>query len=215
VFAHIGRVDPTLEDRSIRVTLRRKLKTDKVERIPKGDPYIELRRKCARWTADNFARLEGSDPKIPDELNDRAADNWRPLLAIAEACSCWLEARNEALRLSAVDDDETDAIVLLRDLADLFDGEERLGPSSVSMTSADIVTKLVAMENRKWSEYRGGRPITPAQVAALLKPFNIFPRKVRNRRDRRLQVQGYRFDQFDTTFKRYLAGLTPLTPFEE
>jgi len=207
-LAHIGRVDPTLEDRSIRVTLRRKLKAEKVERIPNGDPYIALRRKCARWTADNLTRLERAEPEIPDQLNDRAADNWRPLLAIAEACGCWTQARNAALRLSAVDDDETDAIVLLGDLADLFDDEERLDPSSVSMTSADLVMKLVAMEDRKWPEYRGGRPITPAQVAALLKPFKIFPRKVRDR-DRGLQVQGYRFDQFDTTFKRYLARVTP------
>jgi hypothetical protein len=48
------------------------------------------------------------------------------------------------LRLSEIDDDETDAIVLLGDLADIFDGEEREDPSSESMPSAEIVRELEA-----------------------------------------------------------------------
>jgi len=35
------------------------------------------------WAADNFGKLADPDPKMPD-LNDRAADNWHPLLAIAD-----------------------------------------------------------------------------------------------------------------------------------
>jgi hypothetical protein len=210
VFAHIGRVDPTLEDRSVRITLRRRLKTETIERIPKKDPYADLRRKCARFAADNFKHLEEAEPRIPKALNDRAADNWRPLLAIAEACGWEEEARDAALRLSEIDDDETDAIVLLNDLAYLFDREERENPSSVSMSSADIVTQLAAMEDRKWPEYRSGKPITPAQLAELLKPFKIYPRKVQDRHRGR-QVQGYRFDQFDATFRRYLPE-QPLSP---
>jgi len=136
VFAHIGRVDPTLEDRSVRITLRRRLKSETIERIPKGDPYVDLRRKCARWAVDNLNHLEETEPRIPKVLNDRAADNWRPLLVIAETCGWEEEARDAALRLSEIDDDETDAIVLLGDLADLFDREERSDPSSASITSA-------------------------------------------------------------------------------
>jgi putative DNA primase/helicase len=204
VFAHIGRVDPTLEDRSVRITLRRRLKTETIDRIPKGDPYADLRRKCARWTADKFKQLEEAEPRIPKALNDRAADNWRPLLAIAEACGWEEKAREAALHLSEIDDDETDAIMLLGDLADLFDREERENPSSVSMPSADIVRKLAEMEDRKWPEYRNGKPITPTQLAELLKPFKIYPRRVQDRHRGR-QVQGYRCDQFDSTFRRYLA----------
>ena len=72
ICAHIGRVAPTLEDRSIRIELRRRLKTEMIERMPRGDAYAELRRKCARWTADCLEELKGADPKIPAELNDRA-----------------------------------------------------------------------------------------------------------------------------------------------
>jgi len=46
--------------------------------------------------------------------------------------------------------------------------------------------------------------MTSTQLAALLKPFKIRPRKVSDY-DRDRQVQGYRFEQFSTTFKRYLG----------
>jgi putative DNA primase/helicase len=86
------------------LTLQRKPRTAKVERLRKRDnnEFAVLRRKAARWAADNFAKLTDPDPKIPDALNDRAADNWRPLLAIADlAGEDWPKrAREAALVLS-------------------------------------------------------------------------------------------------------------------
>ena len=43
-----------------------------------------LRRRAARWVADHLPALQAADPAVPDELDDRQADNWRPLLAIAD-----------------------------------------------------------------------------------------------------------------------------------
>ena len=213
IFAHIGRIPATLEDRAIKIGLKRKLKDDTIERLPKGDAYLDLRRKCARWTADNFKTLEEADPKIPETLNDRAADSWRPLLAIADLCGFGKEARNAAIKLSEVEDDGTIAIVLLRDLADLFEQEREKDPDAVAMASSGIVTALGEMEGRKWPEYRNGKPITTTQLAALLKPFNIFPRKINSGRGK--QVQGYRFSQFDQTFRRYLGEEVPLASLSE
>jgi hypothetical protein len=61
------------------------------------------------------------------------------------------------------------------------------------------------MEDKKWPEFKAGKPITPAQIAALLKPFGIKPRKVQSDDGVKRQVQGYRFDQFEEAFGRYLA----------
>jgi hypothetical protein len=33
---------------------------------------------------DHVSALTAADPEVPESLNDRAADNWRPLLAIAD-----------------------------------------------------------------------------------------------------------------------------------
>jgi hypothetical protein len=148
--------------------------------------------------------LNSADPKVPAALNDRAADSWRPLLAIADACGFGTEAREAALTLSEVDDDETDAIVLLRDLFDIFKGEKQRNRFAVSLSSTDITAALAEREDRKWPEYRGDNPITPTQLAALLRPFKIYPRKVSDSKRGR-QVQGYRFDQFSTAFRQYLG----------
>src|SRR5262249_14228551 len=79
-IATIRSLADTLEDRAIMVKLQRKRKTAADLRLRKrdNDEFAMLRRKAARWSADNFAKLTDPDPQVPDVLNDRAADNWRP-----------------------------------------------------------------------------------------------------------------------------------------
>ena len=89
----LGNVAPvklpaTLEDRAIVITMRRKTKGETIERYRPdrhGAAIDELTRKAARWAADHLDELRKADPEIPPTLNDRAADNWVPLLAIADA----------------------------------------------------------------------------------------------------------------------------------
>ena len=85
-IAKIGKLPPTLTSRSIHIQLQRKTPAEVVEplredRISHLEP---LARKAARWAADNFAVLKASDPELPATLHSRIADNWRPLIAIAD-----------------------------------------------------------------------------------------------------------------------------------
>jgi putative DNA primase/helicase len=86
-IATIRALADTLEDRGVGLQLQRKPPGAKVERLLKRDNewFAALRNNAARWAADNFPRLVDANPEIPDALNDRAADNWRPLLAIADS----------------------------------------------------------------------------------------------------------------------------------
>jgi hypothetical protein len=81
-IATIRSLADTLEDRAVVVQLQRKPKAAKVARLRKrdNDEFAMLRRKAARWAEDSFPRLIDPEPDIPEALNDRAADNWRPLL---------------------------------------------------------------------------------------------------------------------------------------
>ncbi len=45
----------------------------------------DLGRQLARWAEDIVEALKDSDPDIPDELHDRAADNWSSFSAITDA----------------------------------------------------------------------------------------------------------------------------------
>jgi Protein of unknown function (DUF3631) len=106
-IATIRELADTLEDRSIILQLQRKPKMAKMARLRRRDcdEFAVLRRKAARWAEVNFDALAADpDPDTPEELDDRAADNWRPLLQIAGLSGKdWsLRAREVACQLSGV-----------------------------------------------------------------------------------------------------------------
>src|ERR1700741_3701274 len=76
-----------------------KLKTEKVEQFNQLDDaeFAVLRRKFARFAADNAAALNDAKPIIPSDLINRDAANWWLLLAIAElAGGEWPKRAREA-----------------------------------------------------------------------------------------------------------------------
>jgi hypothetical protein len=70
------------------------------------------------------------DPEMPAEVRGRQADNWRPLIAIADACSAdWgALARDAAAAFGRGYHDEDILVLLLRDILEVFDarGVDRL-----------------------------------------------------------------------------------------
>ncbi len=86
-IALIGNLPDTLADRSISVDLKRKLASETTEsfRVDRVAHLEVLARKAARWAADNANQIAAADPELPSGLHSRAADNWRPLIAIADA----------------------------------------------------------------------------------------------------------------------------------
>lgn len=203
-IALIGRLHDTLADRSIPIEMRRRLPGETVERLREdaADRYFETRRRAARWAADSLDALRHADPEIPPGLHDRAADSWGPLLAIADAAGgAWpARARRAAVELSGDDGcDETSVrVLLLGDLRDLF---LELGER---ITSAAIVERLVAMEERPWPEWHRGRPMTPRQVARLLAPFGVGPKAIRLPSEG--VGKGYIMADFEEVFARYLPS---------
>src|SRR5262249_55495108 len=103
-LALIGKLWDTLEDRSVRIVLQRRRRDEDVARL-RLDGLGELMPvagRMQRWANDNRAAVAAADPPVPRELNDRAADCWRPLLAIADQAGAdWPEmAREAAIALS-------------------------------------------------------------------------------------------------------------------
>lgn len=198
-IAMIGKLPDTLEDRAIVVHLRRKQSGEVVERFraDRVNDFLPLRRMAARWAADNEMSLSNADPKVPNELNDRAQDNARHICAIADLASDhWPETIRAALVASAAkveDEPQSDGAILLRDIAEIFTTRrgERIG-------STDLCAALCALEGSPWGEWRGGKPISTRGVAQLLKPFGVSPAQDRS-------GSFYRMYDFEDTFARYLA----------
>jgi putative DNA primase/helicase len=208
-IATIRTLADTLEDRAIVVQLQRKPPTATVARLRKRDSeeFASLRSRAARWAADNFSKLMDPDPSIPDALNDRAADNWRPLFAIADlAGGTWpQEARQAALVLSGQSQDGAVGVEVLKDSRLAFGKDEVI-------RSADLVARLTADPERPWAEWKHGRPLTQKQLAGLLAPFHIVSINVNP--PGLPQGKGYRRADFEEAWRAYCPGQNhPSTPF--
>jgi putative DNA primase/helicase len=203
-IALIDRLPATLEDRSILVGLQRKPQKVVLKDLPRREVAAQaarLSRKIQRWVLDHATELQNAPPFTHPRLHDRACDNWGPLMAIARAISAACEARavEAAVALAAAVDHEEVAHEeqLLRDLKDLFEqsGRDRI-------PSAEIVQHLVDREDRPWVEWRVGKPITPRQLAAVLRGFGAKPKKLRLGA---MTANGYELGDLQEAFKRYLA----------
>jgi hypothetical protein len=216
-IALIGKLPATLQDRSIVVPMRRKLARERVERLPRDptEAFKQLRRRCRRWADDHLDALRGADPQAISGLNDRAADNWRSLLAIAEVVGGkWPErAGKAAVAFSGGDRDADDLREqLLVDIRDHFHPVDDNGcplPVRDRVRSRDLADALAALEGRPWADWRHGKPISPNQVAKLLAPFSIVPKTVRF--DAATTAKGYEVRQFQEAFDRYLPAQTDTT----
>ncbi|SFR32730.1 DUF3631 domain-containing protein [Litoreibacter janthinus] len=183
-IAMIGDLPDTLEDRALVVPLMRKDVGETVERFParRDEELLPLRRKLARWAEDNWIELADHEPNIPEELNDRAQDNARCLCTIADVVGGhWPQRIREALvGLAKAQLDDVPAskgVLLLHDIADIL---ERWRGNRI--TSNDLVTELVAIEEGAWAVWKGGDPITARMVASLLKPYGVKPERDRSSR---------------------------------
>src|SRR5262245_46136779 len=128
---------------------------------------------ATRWAADNAERIAATDPTVPDGVINRAADNWRPLLAIADVASGkWPErARTAALAAHAAAgaDDASRIELLLSDIRDAFT-ERKID----QIASAELVKALVGIDGRPWAELgKSRKPLTQNRLARMLKPLAV------------------------------------------
>jgi putative DNA primase/helicase len=201
-IALIGQLPGTLTDRSVPIMLTRRKRDEAITpfRLDKIDHLVALVRKLARWTTDSAEAIAVTEPEIPAGIYNRAADNWRPLLAVATvAGGDWLARGERAALASVADIDEASRLeLLLGDIRTIFANR-----ALDRIPSAVLAEALADMEGRPWAEYgRSEKPITPGKLARLLKPLAIVPENIRVG-DK--VPKGYVLERFKEAFARYLA----------
>jgi hypothetical protein len=201
-IAMIGRLPPTLEDRSICIRLQRRRADEPIEpfRMNQVGDLKRLARMAARFARDTFNELQTASTGVPTTLENREADNWLPLLAIADAAGgAWPNVARqiaENLTLATRRTEQSIAVMLLEDIHTVMGGH-----NAEWIPSAELVKALVQLEDRPWAEWKGGKPITTNAVARLLAPFNIRPFEMRM--GTRV-LRGYQVSQFADAFARYV-----------
>lgn len=209
----IGRIPDTVADRSIPIQLKRR-SNEPVERFlrrlvePDAAP---IRERLQVWADNSADALMDALPELPEELNDRVADAWEPLLAIADLTGEeWPEkARAAAVALHEENDEESLGVLLLSHIESAFETKEK-------MFTAELLNVLIKEEEGPWADWwsnkvESNRPKGPAsKLARLLKPFGIAPKTIRVADDR---AKGYERGQFEDAWERYL--LPPSPPYGE
>jgi len=198
VLCGIGTLRGTTESRCITISMRRKLPDEKVQRFRTGHAdFADIQQRCSRWAEDNFHAVKASDLPDVEGLEDRDNDNWLGLRAIAALCDWQDKATLAALALSGAGDSESIDTTLLADIRDIF---ERVGIDRIA--SQKLCIHLVEIEDRPWSEWCRGRPITTNKLAGRLKSFGIHSKTMRLP-DGGMQ-KGYALESFKDAFARYI-----------
>jgi putative DNA primase/helicase len=205
MLAGIGRMAATIEDRAIQIVLRRRRADETYEpfRGDQADHLDQLARRASRWASDHLHALSEAEPVVPASLDDRAADNWRPLLAIADRAGTeWGRlARAAAESLVQMTSDDALDERLIRDIATIFASKK-----GDRIPSEQLAASLAGLEGGPWAEFRGARPLSKHKLAGLLKPFSIQPATIRIGAR---TIKGYLRSQFDDAFARYAPTSPP------
>jgi len=211
-LAGIGNLPDTVQDRGIAIDMRRKLKTEETERFRRRKVVQDattLAEKLAAWADEAIPILEVTEPGIPEKLNDRAADVWEPLLAIADMAGgewpTWARQSAIALSGSSGQEDESLGVTLLKDIQSVFKDKK-----VDRLFSVDLATELGKIEESPWGDLRG-KPLNTTGLAKRLKPFEIKPRQIRVAAS---TSKGYKKEDFLDAWKRYIplkeeTGETP------
>lgn len=191
----------TVRDRSIVVKMQRKT-TPRERWLPREieQPVAEVRDWLESWADGVRDRLERARPDLPTDLDDRAAEGWEALLAIADlAGESWPDrARRAALELSAgaSEEEESRGVRLLRDVQAAFDDREVL-------STAELLEALNALDESPWGAWHQGEGLRPRDLARLLRPYEVRSQTVRlSDTD---TPKGYKREAFEDPWARYLS----------
>ena len=200
-IALIGSLPGTLEDRSIVIPMRRRRPGEFLTRwrINYVAGLVDFSRSADWWAEKHMVTLRESDPELPDGLGDRARDNWRPLVAIADlAGGDWPDLAREAAIALTPGEESSRGVVLLADLRAIF---HALGWPQKVLTSV-LVAELTAPEDSRWKEIgRSQKPLTAVGLARRLREFDVKPDQWKA--DGK-NARGYRRAAFEEAWDRYL-----------
>jgi hypothetical protein len=197
-MAGIGDMPETIEDRAVIVEMRRRSPNEMVRPYRTRRDAPRLRRigeSIAAWVEFLEDSLTDATPDMP--IEDRAADNWEPLVAVADAAGGhWpAKARTAALVLvHASEQHDTDRSLGMRLLADV----RAVCDGLTFVRSAELVERLHRLEESPWRDYN----LTTRQLASRLKQYGVHVGH-----DTTKTQRGYKLADFVDAWARYLPGV--------
>jgi len=202
-----GNMPATITTRAITIHKRKRAPGEKVHPYRERDAEIEakpIRDDLATWIGSVAERLAQARPTMPRGVEDRPAEVWEALLAIAdEAGEHWPETARAACRHFVLDtepEEQSLGVQLLADCQSIINGRDRI-------TTEELVLELRRIDEAPWGDMHG-KQIDPRRLASLLKKYGVRSAQIRIG-DR--TVKGYSVggvNGFHDAWKRYLPNGT-------
>ncbi|MGB6163435.1 MAG: DUF3631 domain-containing protein [Pseudonocardiaceae bacterium] len=198
-LAGIGAMPDTIEDRAVVIRMRRRAPGESVSpyRHRRDRPALrQLAELLSEWLRADLGLLEKAEPDMPVE--DRAADTWEPLVAVADhAGAHWPERARAAVLVltteAAKNDDVSTRVRLLIDCRAAFADHDAI-PTVV------LLERLRRDTEAPWGDY-GPSGLTAMKLGKLLHEYDIRSSNIRF--PRLGQAKGYHRADFADAWARY------------
>jgi hypothetical protein len=203
-----GTLPRTLNSRCITLTMQRYAGAGTLRRfdVNHSDPALEAAYgQILLWRREIQINLE---PDMPAGVRNRIADNWRPLIAIADSLG-WGEQARAAMLIFVHEYTDADVkILLLNDIRKIFDDKK------VDRLWSKVLLAALHKLDADWNEFRGVRgeqqlhKLKETELAGMLREFKIRPRSIwsLNRTAKSKSAKGYMRSQFDAVWRAYCAA---------
>jgi uncharacterized protein DUF3631 len=194
--------------RSVIVRMRRRHQGEHIEPFRRplhGKEGARIRDEIGAWARSlpSYVRW----PELPHEIQDRAADIWEPLIAVADlAGGMWPNlARVAAVALVAAANDTEPSLglTLLADTRTVFN-DPALGLPE-AMSSKELLEGLQQIKESPWRDLRG-KPLDERGLAYRLRQYGVKPKTVRIGST---TPKGYARADLHDVWLRYLPAQAP------
>lgn len=202
-LAGVGNLPQTILSRCVIVKMRRRAPDERVEAFRRrihGPQGHVLGERLSIWTSSVAEQIRKAlpDTVMPEGIQDRAADIWEPLLAVADAAGGeWpARARVAAVALVTLLREATPSLGL-RLLADL---RQVFGDANARSTKY-LLDALHKLPESSWADIKG-KPLDDRRLAAWLRPYDVRPKAVRIGD---VTLRGYVRADLEEQWRRYLG----------
>lgn len=202
-LAGLNQLPDTLMTRSIVVNMKRRSRGQVVEpyrRRVNQPQAVKLVERLAEFANEVRATVADAWPELPEGIEDRDADIWEPILAIADAAGGhWpITARDAAVLMVAESQKKpaTLGIKLLADIRTVMGDSDRI-------STVDLLAGLHAMETAPWGNIKG-EPIDSRFLAKVLGKYDITTNNTFKING--APVKGYQTHHLYDAFERYLPA---------
>lgn len=202
-LAGLDALPDTIATRSIVVAMRKRAPHERVKpwRTRNEPQGHALRDVLTDALAPHMDGLAIAEPVMPEGVEDRPADVWEPLLAIADAAGGeWPRTARAAASFLTLGRsiEPTRGVQLLTALHSIW--QDNGNPDHLA--TADLLAALNAREEEPWPGMRAGQGMDPRGLASLLKKYGVESKTVRVGDG---TAKGYSRDHLIDPWERYCS----------